>query len=298
MPKKKSVPLPAESEIRESAISILGKVHEPNTAKQICGVLKFACKIPEAVLVPLLEASIDEGQLHQFAPATAKGKPRYWDRDVIEWGKVQIEQLLQKKEPQTAAKLKTAAKGLNEAQFKQAFHGLVEVGRLREHPPIGKSKTLKYGTEPPACQPYLTDLGKTLTKVVKQLTDAGVDRATLSSAVEALITDSGLSLSPQIAKPDVATIPPSGELDLLMLMRQIEPGADRGALVTSRELRRASTFDKQQFDQIILHLARQGKLMLHRHDYASGLSSLERDELVTDGAGNYYVGMALRRTEG
>ncbi|MEY3226139.1 MAG: hypothetical protein RLZZ536_758, partial [Planctomycetota bacterium] len=35
-------------------------------------------------------------------------------------------------------------------------------------------------------------------------------------------------------------------------------------------------------------------IVLHRHDFASSLSVVERDELVTDGEGQYFVGMALR----
>jgi hypothetical protein len=56
--------------------------------------------------------------------------------------------------------------------------------------------------------------------------------------------------------------------------------------------------EKQLFDRAVLELARQGRLSLHRHDFPSSLSPAERDELVTDGAGAYYVGMALRQNAG
>ncbi len=85
------------------------------------------------------------------------------------------------------------------------------------------------------------------------------------------------------------------DMDLLALMRQIEPGADNGALVPARNLRRAAQLDKRDFDGRVLDLARAGRLTLHRHDFATGLSTTERDELVCDGAGTFYVGMALRR---
>jgi hypothetical protein len=79
-------------------------------------------------------------------------------------------------------------------------------------------------------------------------------------------------------------------------MKQVEPGAQHGALVTSRELRRAARLNKADFDALALELARQGRLVLHRHDFASSLSPEEKDELVSDGQGNYYVGLALRPT--
>ena len=78
-------------------------------------------------------------------------------------------------------------------------------------------------------------------------------------------------------------------------MRQIEPGADNGALVAARNLRRAAKLDKHEFDRAVLELARNGRLTLHRHDFATSLSATERDELVSDGEGTFYVGMALRR---
>ena len=78
------------------------------------------------------------------------------------------------------------------------------------------------------------------------------------------------------------------------VMKRIEPGAERGALVGARELRRAVRLPKPDFDHAVLELARQGQLSLHRHDYATSLTPQERDELVTDGDGTFYVGMALR----
>jgi hypothetical protein len=83
-------------------------------------------------------------------------------------------------------------------------------------------------------------------------------------------------------------------VDLVRLMRQLDAGADRGALVTARVLRGAAGLPKKQFDELALQLSRAGRIVLHRHDFASSLSVVERDELVTDGEGQYFVGMALR----
>ena len=192
------------------------------------------------------------------------------------------EKTIHNKGPQPIAKLKTAAKGLSDPQFKQAFQNLIEAGRIREHPPVGKSRTSKFGTEPPECGPYLRDVGTTLTKIVRQLIEAGVDRNALARTIWVRLDEMGLPLPATPSAPIVTEPAQNGEPDLLMLMHQIEPGAERGALVTSRELRRAANLEKQHFDQLVLDLARRGRLMLHRHDHASGLSAAERDELVTD----------------
>jgi hypothetical protein len=35
--------------------------------------------------------------------------------------------------------------------------------------------------------------------------------------------------------------------------------------------------------------------VLHRHDFPASLTAAEKDELIRDTQGNYYVGVALRR---
>ena len=166
-----------------------------------------------------------------------------------------------------------------------------------------KARTAKFGRQPPAPEAYLKDVGLQLTKIVAQLEAAGVTQVALMQAARGLLEQAGLLLvdSDRAAtNGGLADSPPTLPADsfgLLTLMRKIEPGAERGALVSARELRHAASLDKPHFDRAVLDLARQGRLMLHRHDYASGLSAAERDELVTDDAGAFYVGMALRGAE-
>lgn len=206
--------------------------------------------------------------------------------------------LIESKGPQAKAKLKSSAKVISSDQFEQAFQTLLESRRVNEHPAVGKSKTLKYGVQPPDPEPYLKETGQQLVKVVELLLAASVPRDELARVVLQWVNRAGLMLADPLVTATVPTSGASQELDLIMLMRQIEPGAERGALVTARELRRAANLDKAVFDRSVIDLARSGRLMLHRHDHASGLDSHERDELVTDGAGAYYVGMALRRRDG
>jgi hypothetical protein len=51
---------------------------------------------------------------------------------------------------------------------------------------------------------------------------------------------------------------------------------------------------KADFDQAVLNLYRDRRVYLDRHDHPMRLSDAERKDLVTDGAGNYYVGITLR----
>jgi hypothetical protein len=51
---------------------------------------------------------------------------------------------------------------------------------------------------------------------------------------------------------------------------------------------------KARFDAALLELYGTDAIILHHHDYVGNLSTTERDELVADRYGNYYVGVALR----
>lgn len=297
MARKKSVSPPPVPEVREAALSVMRRTLEPVTAKQLTVLLKATFRIDEVVLGPILDECVTRGELHAIPGATPKGKPRYWDRDLFEFGRGLIVKTLDNKGPLPKAKVKAAVKVLESAPFERAFQSLIDSRRVCEHPPVGKSKVVKYGTRPPAPELYLKDVGTQLAKVVSQLTAVGVERDVLQQAVLQLVAESGLSIPSGDSSRGESAVSPAVPLDLMLLMRQVEPGADRGALVSSRDLRRVANLDKAEFDRAVLALAQQGRLMLHRHDHASQLSAAERDELVTDGAGHYYVGMALRRAE-
>ena len=79
-------------------------------------------------------------------------------------------------------------------------------------------------------------------------------------------------------------------------MNVISTGIDRGTLVALRDIRDVAMMSKVEFDTAIFALAQQGLISLHRHDFPKSLSQSERDEMVTDNQGNYYVGVAIRQS--
>lgn len=95
---------------------------------------------------------------------------------------------------------------------------------------------------------------------------------------------------------------------LIDQLRSINPAADKGALVGFRELRQKyPDLSKEQFDQMILDLSKQGKISLHRTDVPpSSLSSQQLNEYVHSPyskgdhfkTGTHYVGAAIRRFAG
>jgi hypothetical protein len=280
-------------ETQEQVLIAIRSTSEPMTASQISKLLVAPHKLSEAKLAPLLEDFVETSKLRAFPSKTAKGKPRYWDRDSNEFGRQLIMGSLKKKGAQSEADLRKASKQLPEAAFQSVFQSLIDSRTLIPHPPLPKARKILFSNSPPSPEPYLRDIGVQLTKIVAPLIAAGVSQNELRQSLVQLVERAGVRFGASTgnavpARQDTAA-------DLVSLIRSIEPGADNGALVAARELRRAAKLDKQQFDRAVLDLARQGRLMLHRHDFANGLSPDERDELVTDEAGTYYVGMALRR---
>ena len=280
---------------RAAVLDVIQRAAGPLTAKELSRQLEAPLKIAAVALTEFLNESVAAGRLHSIPPKTAKSGPQYWNRDLAQFGRGLIVDFLDKQGSLSKTDLKKGVKGLNATAFEQAFQALIAERRVCEHPPIGRTKAVRFGSQPPAPEPYLKDVGVQLTKVVAQLMAANVPCDELRRALVQLVESTGISFGSTATSLANGGVACATDMDLLALMRQIEPGADNGALVPARNLRRAAQLDKRDFDGRVLDLARAGRLTLHRHDFATGLSTTERDELVCDGAGTFYVGMALRR---
>jgi hypothetical protein len=284
---------------RSAALEALHRADGPLTAadlaKRIGGPLKFK----EGDLTPVLDECVTAGTVFVIPASGAKGKPRYSDRSPLEVARLGMLQLLAAKGPQTPANLRKSVKWLSDAQFAQLFQDLRAARELLPQPPVGTSRGELFGDRPPSPGPYLKKLGTELAKVVEKLTAAGVVHGDLRRALVELIEAAGVPFGTTGGSLSASVPAPRGDsLDLIALIKRLEPGAERGALVGARDLRRAAGLGKSAFDSAVLELSRQGRVSLHRHDYPASLTPQERDELVTDGAGTYYVGLALRQTGG
>lgn len=78
-----------------------------------------------------------------------------------------------------------------------------------------------------------------------------------------------------------------------------------GALLLVSRVRKRTTLSKERFDMAALRLVqRYGEpgatdaVILHYHDYPASLSQEERDEMVRDKEGTYYIGIARARVGG
>jgi len=276
--------------VREALLETLQSSDEPLTCRNLVRRLS-TFKLSEPDVQGILSVCVSEGRVHQIPPATRTGAPRYWTQGVAELVRRSILKTLEVKGPQPEVSLKKSAKGVSDTSFQDVLQSLIAERCVWRYPPLGKSKIL-FGRTPPAPGPYLQELGSKLASVVGGLLAAGVPLDDVRRALVQLVEGAGIPFGATNYKHEMMARP---RVDLIQAIRQLEPGADRGALVGACDLRRAVQMEKTQFDRTVLELAQQGRLSLHRHDYPAGLSAAERDELVTDGNGSYYVGVALRR---
>jgi hypothetical protein len=277
-----------------AALAAVQRSDGPRTARELLGDLGLSFKTKEPELTQVLIEQVASGAVYAIPPKTAKGKPRVWHRDLLDFGRLEILKTLEAKGPQTAAGLKKAIRALTDDQFQQIVQSALDARVLWRHPPLGMSKHELLGKTPPSPDPYLRDVGSQLAKIISRLEAAGAPREALRRSVVQLLEAAGIEFAANPTANGGQSSRAAQPVDLIGLMRRLEPGADRGALVGARDLRRAARLDKRLFDEAVLELARQGRLSLHQHDFAASLSPAERDDLVTDGAGTYYVGIALR----
>ncbi|MFO0959162.1 MAG: hypothetical protein U0800_17320 [Isosphaeraceae bacterium] len=86
-------------------------------------------------------------------------------------------------------------------------------------------------------------------------------------------------------------------LQILDAMRRADPATSSGAPITFDRLRpllAGPLAGKAAFDEAVLRLGMQGLVSLHRHDFPAGQSEAEREQMVPDGRGGYYVTISRR----
>ncbi|WP_437190875.1 hypothetical protein [Planctomicrobium sp. SH527] len=271
---------------------------EPVTAAALIKRLKqLPIAISESEITELLNqlskgTQEEPGQVFNILPATKAGKPLYWGRDRITWGEQLIRQTLEKKGPQPHAAVLKSANVLTEAEFAELIESKIARGELFLHPPVGKIKKPLLATQPPRPEPYLQPVAQQLQTAIAALRAAQVPEDQLRRALVQIVEGTGISFGTQSTPRPTSH---ASSVDLEALIRHIEPGAAQGALVGIRDLRRAAGISKPEFDSMLLELSRQGQVSLHRHDYPASLTAEERNDLVVDPHGTYYVGVALRQ---
>jgi len=270
----------------EVVLKTLQQSEEPLTAEKLRDRLPPGpYRISKEQLSGLLEDQVALGHVHRFKFYISKSS-RYWTRDVEFYARECTLRAIHEGRPYTQsevwAKLKTMLKDYTVDRYKQLLRHMVREKQVCEWPPFLGGRTKLLSARPPEAQAYIQDalakIGKKLGIVPEQLIETVAElRKRERRAVEA-------------AAPSMDDLCRT----ILDRMVQIKPAAASGAPVSLRELRKAVGIERAGFDAAVFHLAEQGRVAIHHHDYPSSLTEGERNEMVTDGRGNYYSAISLR----
>jgi hypothetical protein len=269
----------------EVVIKALEQTAQPVTAKQLRDRLTGPFKLTEERLSQLLKEQVSSGRIHRFAAVGRRNQPRYWSRNLEEYAREVILNLLGQR-PHTQCellrKLKARLTGYSEQQQKSLLARLVKENQVKQLPPYIGSRTTRFGTRPADPRDYLEDA---LIKISRRL---GLTFEEGLNAARAFTQDQARNELTQ--QNDLSE-------KLLARMLQVKLAAAQGGLVPLNELWRSlenEGWDKASFDRTVLNLAEKYRVALQRHNFPANLSEYERSELVSDELGNYYVGIALR----
>lgn len=236
---------------------------------------------------------LDRGEVHRWPPV--RGKECYWSRAFEEKAREGVLSALAGG-PLTWAALQIAARKFlpgcpktpADQALKEARDALLAEGRIFRHPKTGR-RGERFGLTPADPRLYLKEVRKAIRGVLDKLGKAGVAPGAVHAAIGELLH---LPVQPvgepieQLAERIYQTIP------------VVEPSAPLGAMATAEKLRRRldpQADSRDAFDRAVLLLARNGKVDLHKmYMPESSMTDRERQVLVRDEEGNYYVGVTLR----
>jgi len=207
-------------------------------------------------------------------------------------------------------KLKGTSKGLPEARVLQVLAELMSEGQVRKLPPKYKGRNNLLGTGPVRPRDYLVPVFATLSGafniLLPRLETEGIIRDQFIEEAVRACQETLARVGSPTEPTGPETVPSEGEAvsgssdpqAILDGLRQVNPGAGQGAMVSVRELRRflrERLPDKAHFDAAVLRLARERRIDLHQHDLPTSLTEAQREEeLVPDEQGRFYNGIVLR----
>lgn len=285
----------AQPEISEVLLKALHRAEEPITAAKLREGLTGPYKVALETIENHLKELVSKERAFSFEPYKSKAT-RYWAFDLEHYARRLILETVTG-HPKTWSEIKKALKsplkGFPEARQSKLQKTMIDKGELHVLPAFVGARTSMFSNRPPDASHYIEDA---LRKIQKKLSKFDVSASDIKRCALALFRHGDEPEGSEQGEPPE----PDTSLEERIIERMVEtvPGAANGSLVPLRELRRSMGFQnvsKSAFDQAVLRLADQGKVALHRHDFPTGLSAEDRSELVANGTGDFYIGIALRQ---
>jgi len=274
----------------------LDSASEPQTAAKLRSRLMGPFKRPLPEIKELLKQAVADGKAVEFTPFNSPARsPRYWVKTHEQYARqVMIEKLEGCLLTASLVEAGTKSKLLNlsQAQRRKLLQQMVADKEIRQLPPYVGGRAKLYTSSEVSPRPYLE---RVVEKLSKNLKACGVSQEDIFAAMAKLASG-----PPQNTPSQPVTAAAKPPLADTIFERALEtPGVAHGAPVRLRQLRQQFEFNatKEEFDAAVLVLFRAGRVDLHSHDRAAGLTDEERQAYVADGAGQYYVYMKLKLQE-
>jgi len=275
-------------ELLPAALEALRRSGYPLSVSGLRVALSGTCLLPEsakAAVENLLRGEAAKGVLFEW-PRFSRSA-RFWTRNPAEVAR-QVILAAASSKPLSQSALLTMAKkqawGYPESETRKLVAELKREGLLHLDPPWGGPRA-RWTTTAPDIQRYLEPLKEEFEKLLGKLAALGVSPDSLLE---------GLPAPPAVPPKPVADT----EETILRTLAELEPRL--GLVIPVRKLREAPVLghlDKVAFDRAVLNLLMAERIFLHDHSAPYTLPEAERDLLVTDGRGTFYVGIAWRVAE-
>lgn len=285
-------------EIGRAVREVLQRSTKPLSVVELCKQLTGAFKVPakrKADLLPILMNS--RGDLYQWPKF--RGSTRFWSREPESVAAAATMEIA-KAPTSTSVLLRRLSKdvfGYPANSGKRLIAALLRDRRLYKDPPWGR--TAKLTSVKPNAERYRKQLDDELTPILKKYAALGINPRALVDH----ICDNDTGQTGEDGKSHPVEVHRSQSVEqtaetIMTVLERVEP--QKGLVVAVRKIRESREFkgvSKEKFDEAVMYLFEERRVLLHNHSAPYTLSPDERGELVFDGKGACYVGISWREPQ-
>ena len=285
-------------EIGQAVREVLQRSQKPLSVVELCKQLSGPFKVParrKADLLPILMNSA--GGLYQWPKF--RGSTRFWSR-APESVAAAATMEITKAPTSTSVLLRRLSKeafGYPENSGKRLIADLVRDRRLYKDPPWGPAAKLT--SVKPNAERYRKQLDDELTPILKKYAALGINPRALVDHICANETsqtgEDGRSQKVEVHRSQ--SVQQTAET-IMTVLERVEP--QKGLVVAVRKIRESGEFQgvsKEKFDEAVMHLFEERRVLLHNHSAPYTLTPDERVQLVFDRKGACYVGISWREPQ-
>lgn len=109
---------------RGAILDLVRQAPEPVAAGDVRKQLKLPVMLTPREIAAFLADGATQGKFHEIPAKTAKGGPRYWNRDAIEYARQSILSLLEKKGPSAESAVRSTVKWIGTSEYRRLIEEL------------------------------------------------------------------------------------------------------------------------------------------------------------------------------